>query len=463
MKNSLFLLVLTLLIFPTQVSAQGDSIKVSGDKATIVFPNSIEFKVNLESDTEISSVRLLYGTTQDTCGKVIAIAFPKIEPGKKVSASWEWDMRQSGGEPPGATIWWQWEVKDRTGNITLTEKQSTIWLDDIHSWRELDDGLIRLHYYMGDSAFGNTLRSAAVSSLERLSKDTGITPDQPIDIYIYGDSQDMRDAVLYEPGWTGGLAYSDYNIVIIGISPGDVDWGKRTVAHELTHVLVGDFTFSCLGAMPTWLVEGIAVYGEGGPESSGVSNFEKNKAADTLLTFRVLSGGFSEDPDQADLSYSQSYYMVKYLIDNHGKERLISLFEALKKGGELNGSLQDIYGFDLIGFENIWRKSLDLPPIEENALQATSTPTIIPTIIPIQGLEPAATITPQPTSIESVVTATPETALPQGIQELLSEGSMRTMLMILLGCTCVGGIIVVAIITVLIVRKTRSTKGGEVL
>ena len=33
------------------------------------------------------------------------------------------------------------------------------------------------------------------------------------------NAQDMRDAVLYEPGWTGGLAYPDHNIVIIGIAP----------------------------------------------------------------------------------------------------------------------------------------------------------------------------------------------------------------------------------------------------
>ena len=81
----------------------------------------------------------------------------------------------------------------------------------------------------------------------------------------------MRDAVLYEPGWTGGLAYPDHNIVIIGITPDQMDWGKRTQAHELTHVLVGQLTFSCLGDMPTWLNEGLAMYGEGGPEAESAS------------------------------------------------------------------------------------------------------------------------------------------------------------------------------------------------
>jgi hypothetical protein len=241
-----------------------------------------------------------------------------------------------------------------------------------------------------------------------------------------------------------------------------VEWGKRTVTHELTHVLVGDFTFSCLGAMPTWLVEGLAVYGEGGPEASGISNFENKRSANALLSFKVLSGGFSEDPNQADLSYSQSYYMVDYLIENYGKDKLISFLEKLKTGGELNESLLEIYGFDLITFENTWRASLKLPPVDEGTILATLKPTIIPTIVPIKGLAPAATITPQPTSTDSEITMTPESSFAPGNRDLIGGDNVRTILMILLGCTCVGGIILIALLTILIVRKSKSSKmGGE--
>jgi hypothetical protein len=315
---------------------------------------------------------------------------------------------------------------------------------------------------MGDATFGNSLKDAAVTALDSLGTDIGITPDQPIDIYIYGDTQDMRDAVLYEPGWTGGLAYPEYNIVIIGIAPADVEWGKRTEAHELTHVLVGDFTFSCLGSMPTWMVEGIAVYGEGGPETSGVTYFEQNKKDNTLLSFKVLSGGFSEDPNQADLSYSQSYYMVNYLIEKYGQDKMIGFLKLLKTGGELNESLKSIYGFDLSGFENEWRSDLKLPVIEASSIQATATPTIIPTIIPIEGLQPAATITPRPISPTTIVE---KTALPKNspdIQNFLKSNTIRTLLIIFLGGICVFGILLIAGITVLLVRsgKRTSQKGG---
>jgi hypothetical protein len=372
-------------------------------------------------------------------------------------------MRQSGGEPPGTTIWWQWEIKDKSGNTLLTDKKEIIWLDKIHSWQELNEGMIRIHYYMGNKSFGNTLKDTAVSALDRLGKDTGITTEKPIDLYIYGENQDMRDAVLYEPGWTGGLAYPEYNIVIIGIAPADVEWGKRTEAHELTHVLVGDFTFSCLGSMPTWMVEGIAVYGEGGPEPSGVTYFEKNKNDNTLLSFKVLSGGFSEDPNQADLSYSQSYYMVNYLIEKYGKDKLIEFLKLLKTGGELNESLKSSYGFDLTGFENEWRSSLSLPIVEVNSVQATATPTIIPTIIPIEGMQPASTTTPRPVSPTTIVEKTPISSTSPDIQNFLQNNTIRTLLIIFLGGTCVFGILLIAGITILLVRngKRMNQKGGS--
>lgn len=458
MKKILILLIAVHLFIPQVVLARGKMITASNDTAVISFPNNISFDVDLESDTEISTIQLQYGTTQDTCGKVVAIAFPDFTPGKKVHATWEWDMRQSGGEPPGATIWWQWEIKDSAGNTLLTDKKDIKWLDSINPWKDLNQGMIRLHYYLGDASFGSTLLDAAVSALDRLSNDTGIKASQPIDLYIYGDLQDMRDSVLYEPGWTGGLAYPEYNSVIIGIAPADVEWGKRTEAHELTHVLAGDFTFTCLGSMPTWLVEGLAVYGEGGPEPSGVSYFEQNKSGNTLLSFRVLSGGFSEDPNKADLSYSQSYYMVNYLIDQYGKEKLIAFLQLLKAGGDLNGSLDSTYGFDLSGFEKEWRTSLSLPALEENVIEATSTPTIIPTIIPIQGIQPAATITPRTISPTHSVDLTPQPATSTDIQQILKRNNVRTILIIVFGCTCIGGIILVASLTFLLVRRGKAAR-----
>ncbi|HEY4723238.1 MAG TPA: peptidase MA family metallohydrolase, partial [Anaerolineae bacterium] len=271
-------LAVVLVLTATSVNAQG-SIAATDDRATIEFPDRLTFSVRLKSDTQINQVVLEYGSDQLTCGKVVAKAFPDITPAQELDVKWTWEMKQSGSQPPGSHIWWRWRVTDANAHETVTEQQSIVWLDQQHPWQTVTGSLLNLHWYSGGKAFGPELHDSAVQSLSDLAKSTGLKLDSPADLYIYANTQDMRDAVLYEPGWTGGLAYPEHNIVIIGISADQIEWGKRTEAHELTHVLVGHLTFSCLGDVPTWLNEGLAVYGEGGPDDAELQQF-KNAVTD---------------------------------------------------------------------------------------------------------------------------------------------------------------------------------------
>ncbi|MBA4386281.1 MAG: hypothetical protein C0410_16225, partial [Anaerolinea sp.] len=365
MKKIAVVLAFCLLFSYGFVGLKNPSASVTANNAEINFPTSIIFSVNLDSAENIARVKLHYGTNRDTCGTVSALAYPEFITGSSATARWEWDMRQSGGEPPGTKIWWQWELIDNQGNSEMTDRKEILWLDDSHDWQLIEDGLIRFHYYENNVNYTFTLKKAAVAALNHLHEDIGMLPDQPVDLYIYSSTQDMRDAVFYEPGWTGGLAYPEYNILIIGIEPENLVWGQSTEAHELTHVLVGDYTFSCLGSTPTWLSEGLAVYGESGPSSDETAFFDQNVKSDSLLSFNTLSGGFAEDPNIADLSYSQSYYMVNYLIQTYGKDKMLGLLQGIKAGDAMDDALQAAYGFDLSGFQSEWRSSYDLPAMQD--------------------------------------------------------------------------------------------------
>ena len=460
--NKIFaaVVIFSLFISYHKVQAVSPQLQEYQNTVELDFPTSINFNAEFGSETAITKIKLFYGSTQDTCGNVSGMALPDFTAGERVTVNWEWDMRQSGGEPPGATIWWQWEIVDEKGNSTLTDRQEITWIDNTHDWQTLSDGLIRLHYYYPDASYGMQLKDAAVEALERLSEDIGIKPNEPIDLYIYSSTQDMQDAVFYEPGWTGGLAYSEYNILIIGIDPFNLEWGKTTEAHELTHVLVGDYTFTCLGSIPTWLNEGLAVYGEGGPDQGEAAYFEQNRDDDTLLTFSVLSGGFSEDPDTADLSYSQSYYMVNYLVQTYGKDKMLALLDEMKNGGEISESLKETYGFDLAGFEDEWRYSLGLGSAEIETETVKPTPTVVPTIQPIQG---ASTNSGSTAKNAEVTTDKVETALETGenaasmsIIEQITTNLTRYLYWAVIVITVIF-LLLLLLILILVLRR----KGGQ--
>jgi hypothetical protein len=386
MMARLFCLAIALcLVVPLPAAAQS-AIVIADLRAEVDFPNAITFHAHIEAPGPLQSVVLEYGVDRQTCGTVVAKAFPAVPTTTPADISWTWKMLRSGSEPPGATVWYRWRVTDAAGQEQVSATERVTWLDDDHPWRSVSSEKLVLHWYQGSQSFADDLLAAADTALADLATSTGVATSEPIHLYIYGSTNDMREAILYEPGWTGGLAFPDYNSVIIGIGPSDLEWGRSTEAHELTHVLVGHLTFSCLGSVPTWLNEGIAVYAEGGLSAAAEKALQTAIADDQLITVRSLNGQFAEHPGKADLSYAQSYSLVHFLIGAYGNEKLLGLFAALRDGHTIEQGLQSVYAFGLDELETRWRAEIGAAPRSIAAATPTAPPTAVPTYQPLAGV-----------------------------------------------------------------------------
>ncbi len=431
--------------------------EVTRNEVTFQFPETATFQLSVDQPVDIQSVVLEYGNRQQTCGEVVAKAFPQITPGKQVDAEWTWEMRQSGSLPPGSQLWWRWRITDANGKETVTDTKTATWLDDTHNWKTVQNGdFLRLHYYKGNQAFIDALSQAAANGLQFNETQSGLKADSPIDLYIYGNTEDMKDAILYEASWTGGQAFPDQNIVIIGISPAEVDWGKTTIVHELTHVLVGHLTFSCLGDVPTWLNEGLAMYSEGPLDAQFKEPLDIAMEENNLLGINLLGAGFSELSDKANLSYGESYSIVNFLIERFGQQKMIDLLQTFKLGATPDEALMQTYGFDVNGLEDAWRQAIQAPPRAVSPQgQATlqPIPTFVPTIVPNSGnsvkLQLQGTATAIPTSSSSG-----QTPLPQ------RQGPPLAMSLILLGICCTLILLAGIVIVGFFVRR-QNQKGGD--
>lgn len=451
MQARIALLMILLFTFfaPTRAVFAASPADVKSDRVAFAFPETATFSATLSSNSEITSVVLEYGNEQQTCGEVIAKAFPQFNPSASVNVEWVWDMRQSGSLPPGATIWWRWRYVDRSGEEFLSEKRTATWLDDIHNWQTVSSDDLRLHYYGRDAAFAQSMLDAGMEGLRRNQEQAGLAADGAIDIYVYPNYTDMQEAVLYEPSWTGGQAYSDFNIIIMGLSESDETWNKNTVIHELTHVLVGAFTFSCIGTLPGWIEEGLAMFSEGQLDSGMQAQLEDAIRGNQLISLRSLNGGFSELPDKANLSYSQSYSVIKYLIDTYGQEQMASLLIALRDAKPIDEALLEGYGFDTDGLEDAWRESVGAAPRTASAQPTVQpTPTFIPTFVPVSGAPLA--ITPTPYAIPT--SSFDEPASP-------SSGPPIS-LTIALACFCGILLLIVGVFVLGVIVRRRNASGG---
>jgi hypothetical protein len=362
MRNRLALLsVLLLILFSITLSsalAQG-GITVVTDEYETVFGETITFRVAAESESEITDIRLYY---QVGGFPVTSRAEPEFELGQTVEAEHEWDLVLN-YTPPGSEIAYWWKIEDAAGNELETEPVSFTYEDERYDWQELSSDQILLYWYRGDDDFGQALLDRGLEALDQLSRDTGVTVEKAVKIFIYGSHSDLLGAL--DQGareWTGGRAFTDQGIVLIGVSPSNLEWGKRATVHELTHVVVHRVTDTPLGGLPTWLDEGLAMYAEGDLEPVYVAELNEAAESNTLISVRSLSSSFSADSDLAGLSYAESYSLVEFILDQYGEEKLTQLIDIFTEGAYYDDALQEALGVDTDGLEDEWRAWLGAPP-----------------------------------------------------------------------------------------------------
>jgi hypothetical protein len=355
---------------PGYVQAQG---AISATYSTVAtFPTSLTFSLTAESNADITRVILNYKIDKITTVTVISEVEPDFDIGRTVDASWTWDMRQS-SLPPGAEVQYRWRIEDAARHELKTSWETVRFDDERYSWKSLTEDEITLYWYKGDQSFAQDLLDTAIDTLEKLTQSTGASLEQSVDIYIYDSSSALQDALVYSQEWTGGIAFTEYGILAIGIETSNLAWGKRVTAHELTHLVTYQMTYNPYGDIPTWLNEGLSMYAEGTLEISFQILLNEAISKDSLISVQSLSSAFPSDQNEARLSYAESYSLVEFLINEYGQEKMLQLLNVFKQGSTYDDALMAVYGFDTNGLDNAWRLNLGLGPRETSATPVPKT------------------------------------------------------------------------------------------
>jgi hypothetical protein len=459
MKTYRMIFILLSLMTLAMSSAPLNEITVQKNIAVLNFPEGITFELQANSSSPITSVQLEFGTDALSCGESVSRAIPEdYEPDSEISVEWVWNLRRSGSVPPGTEVWWRWVLENEAGETIETPVQTLIYLDDFISWRTKETEHLRLSWYEGTDQFADSLLDAGEDALFRLNDLTGVEVEKQVKIYIYASSEDMQEATLFAPDWSGGRAFPWNSAVIIGISPWNLEWGMDTMAHELSHVVIGHYTFSCVNSTPIWIDEGLAMVTEGDLESYQQEILQDAIESDTLLSVRELGQIFSADPDLARLSYAESFSLVTYLLETYGKDPMLQLLGRFQGGESEDPALLAVYGVDRDGLEVLWRAWLGAAPMQDSDDQdqdATPTATLFPTLAPIVGPSLQASQTPIPQEIES----TPEQSL--STDQVISDdepGDLRAgMIPVIL--IAIGGSFVLIFIVVMVIIQIRKRRG----
>ncbi|MDP2919064.1 MAG: peptidase MA family metallohydrolase [Dehalococcoidia bacterium] len=359
--NKIFLALVTTICLTITIAAPvyaQTGITVTKSTTLPKFPLDLTFQVSARSNAPITDVRLQYKVKQLGFVDVTAEAFPTFTPSASVSAEWKWDMRRSGGLPPGTIIEYWWVIKDSAGETLKTPPGQVTFEDTRFKWQKLTQGLITVFWYEGGDTFAREIMTAAQDAASRLQQDTGAFLKEPVRLYIYASSQDLLGSMIFPQEWTGGVAFTRYGAISIGISSLNLTWGKRAIAHELTHLVTNQMTLNPYNELPVWLEEGIAMVNEGPLQSAFNQVLAQAISNNKLISLQTLASPFSSFAEQSYLSYAESYSVVDYLIRTYGKDKMFALLETFRQGSTYDGALNKVYGFDTQTLNSRWKQSV---------------------------------------------------------------------------------------------------------
>jgi len=342
------------LLGPTLVQAQ-DKLEILDSAVQAEFPSKFSFNLSAESDVNITDIRLQYIGDRASFARVTSEVYIDFVPATTVDVEWTWDMRKTGGLPPGSTVRYWWTVIDASGDSVETAPAQVQFNDNRYPWQSLTEGKVTIFWYKGEQSFAQELMTTAQQAMARLAEDTGAYLERPVELYIYAKSQDLRGAMIYPQEWTGGVAFTRYGTIAIGIAPDNIGWGKGAIAHELTHLVIHQMTFNPYGGLPNWLNEGLAMYAEGELEPEYRAFLDKAIGEDSLISVHSLSSPFSAYAEESVLSYAQSHSLVEFLVDNYGQGKMLELLKTFRQGSGYDEALEKVYGFGMDGLDALWR------------------------------------------------------------------------------------------------------------
>ncbi len=346
--------LLLVLLVPGLAQAQG-GLTIQDSSAQPEFPQRLNFHLSAESDADITDIRLHYWIDRIGFAQVTSEIYLDFEPSPSVSVDWSLEMVVIGGLPPGSSVEYWWTVRDATGEEVATTPVAVLFDDNRFSWRGLTEGRVTLYWYSGDESFARELLAAVQQALVRLNEFAGVEIERPVKLYIYASAQDLQGSMIFPQEWTGGVAFTRYGIMAIGIATDNLEWGKRAIAHELTHLIVDQVTLNPYGDLPTWLDEGLALHSEGELLPAFVASLNQAISGDSLISVQSLASPFSVYASEASLSYAESYSIVRFLIVSYGQDKMFELLSTFRAGSTYDGALETVYGFDMDGLDELWR------------------------------------------------------------------------------------------------------------
>ena len=263
---------------------------------------------------------------------------------------------------------------------------SVIFASDV---RTIETTHFVFYYHTNDEGLAASLASRAERIRGEIAEDLGLDYAEVTRVYLAHSLREYAELQPrgWVPTWSAAVAYPGLNLIIMK-SPRVMKGCQMDLAkvfkHELTHIAVGR-AFRGRKEVPRWLDEGLAMYESREWNFSRVSTMTKAVLTDSLIPLSEITSSFPREVARAELAYSQSFYLISFLVSKFGKEDFHRFIREYVRGRDLNEILVKVYGIEWDDFEEKWKGYLKLRFSWIPILTSTTTLWFLITLVFILG------------------------------------------------------------------------------
>jgi hypothetical protein len=357
MRNlAIFILTFFVVFFafqPAQAQKSG-SFPASNLGLSYDFGKYITFQATLTLPSAPSEAYLVFQAEGEQNTHIIPI---QLDTQGKTSLRYEISQ---GAVRPFAIVRFHYRVKLQNGEELNSEEFFFKYEDNRFPWQVANANLLTVHWYGGDTAFGQDALDVAKRGMKQAQELLLVNPSKPIDIYIYASGTDLTNALeIGAISWVGGHTSPDLRLILVSIPSGPEQGLEmdRKIAHELAHILTYDLMGERYTHLPIWIREGIATHNELSPNPDYPRALTQASTQKTLIAMKDLCGSFPPESGRAFLAYAESESFSRFIIDKYGQTGLLALTSAYGDGLDCEQGMRRALGQPLSQVELDWHAS----------------------------------------------------------------------------------------------------------
>jgi tetratricopeptide (TPR) repeat protein len=190
-----------------------------------------------------------------------------------------------------------------------------------------------------------------------IGRQLGYYPSKPITVVLL--TKESFHNATGGPAWSDGLFDPVLGRIKIPTDGALTDqvWLTRVLRHEFVHALLHDQVGGRIGAIPTWLNEGLAMQFAGDPLPD-IPELIRGEVQ--LIPLPYLEGPWGAFPQKVALvAYLEGNSATVYLIDRFSMEKVRELVRVLAGGQAIAAAMQDRLFFPYEEFQRRWIDSLN--------------------------------------------------------------------------------------------------------